>query len=46
MSDVPCRVAGAVYVKDANGVGKRGKRETQPFGDRDVDKGGICAAVE
>ena len=46
MGDVPCRVAGAVYIEDLNRGVKRGKRETQPFSDRDVDEGGICTAVE
>ena len=46
MSDVPCRVAGTIYVKDPNGGVERGKRETQPFSDRDVNEGGVCAAVE
>ena len=46
MSDVPCRVAGTVYVKDANGSIEGGERETQPFSNRDVDEGGVSTAVE
>ena len=46
MGDVPCRVVGTVYVKDANRSVKRDERETQPFSDRGVDEGGVCAAVE
>ena len=46
MSNVPCRVVGTVNVEDADGRVKGGKRETQPFGDRDVDEGGVCTAVE
>ena len=46
VGDVPCRVAGTVYVKDANRCVKWGKREAQPFSDRDVDEGGVCTAIE
>ena len=46
MGDIPCHVAGAVHIEDVNRRVERGKQETQPFGDRDVDEGGVCAAVE
>ena len=46
MSDVPCRVAGTINVEDTDGSVERGERKTQPFSDRDVNEGGVCATVE
>ena len=46
MSDVSCRVAGAVYVENTDRGIKQGKREAQPFSDGEVDEGGVCATVK
>ena len=45
MSYVSCRVAGAVYVKDAYGIGEGFQRETQPVSDGFVNEGGVSSAV-
>ena len=44
--DIARQVAGSVDVKDANRIGKWFEWESQPFDDRDVDKGSISPTVQ